>query len=100
MEASQHTPPGPAPSHAVRIMPGGPDAAYRPVRLRGTENRHKPIQKSHAKIGLLDGLPPPFAEAYQAWRAKLLVIARDWRQTKNQWVASCKSPMRNLLFMR
>src|SRR4051812_33173104 len=30
----------------------------RPVRLKGTENRHKAIQKSHAKVGLPNGLGP------------------------------------------
>jgi hypothetical protein len=31
-----------------------------PVRLTGTENRHKAIQKPHAKVGLLSGLRPSF----------------------------------------
>jgi transposase len=33
---------------------------YWPVRLRGTENRHKAIQKSHAEVGFLSGLRRPF----------------------------------------
>src|SRR5208337_1548787 len=32
-----------------------------PVRLRGTENRHKGFQKSHSEVGLRRGLRPPFA---------------------------------------
>jgi hypothetical protein len=31
----------------------------RPVRLSGTENRHKAIQKSHAEVGFLGGLIRP-----------------------------------------
>jgi hypothetical protein len=31
----------------------------RPVRLSGTENRHKAIQKSHAEVGFLGGLRRP-----------------------------------------
>ncbi len=32
-----------------------------PVRLRGTENRHKGFQKSPSEVGLRRGLRPPFA---------------------------------------
>ena len=38
----------------------GLTACLRPVRLSGTENRHKTIQKSHAEVGFLSGLRPPF----------------------------------------
>jgi hypothetical protein len=33
----------------------------RPVRLRGTENRHKGFQKSPSELGSRRGLSPPFA---------------------------------------
>jgi hypothetical protein len=35
-----------------------------PVRLRGTENRHKTLQKSRAEVRLLGGLRSPVLTAY------------------------------------
>src|SRR5271166_6188433 len=57
-----------------------------PVRLSGTENRHKAIQKSHAEVGFLSGLRPPFITVsgnVKSYRPRKL----RWRQISGErWV--------------
>jgi len=69
-----------------RLGPVGDD--YRPVRLSGTENRHKPIQKSHADIGFLRGLRPPLMTVSgneKSYRPRKL----RWRQVSGErWAMS------------
>ena len=61
---------------------------FRPVRLSGTENRHKAIQKSHAEVGFLSGLRPPFITASgseKSYRPRKL----RWRQISGErWAMS------------
>src|SRR3954468_24299585 len=57
----------------------GHKSARRPVRLSGTENRYKAIQKSHAEVGFLSGLRPPFSTvsgSEKSYRPRKL----RWRQ--------------------
>ena len=60
----------------------------RPVRLRGTENRHKAIQKSHAEVGFLSGLRPPsktVSGSEKSYRPRKL----RWRQISGErWAMS------------
>jgi hypothetical protein len=60
----------------------------RPVRLSGTENRHRAIQKSHAEVGFLSGLRPPFitvSGSEKSYRPRKL----RWRQISGErWAMS------------
>jgi hypothetical protein len=54
-----------------------------PVRLSGTENRHKAVQKSHAEVGFLSGLRPPFitvSGSEKSYRPRKL----RWRQISGE----------------
>jgi Lipocalin-like domain len=61
---------------------------HRPVRLSGTENRHKAIQKSHAEVGFLRGLRPPsttVSGSEKSYRPRKL----RWRQISGErWAMS------------
>ena len=55
----------------------------RPVRLSGTENRHKAVQKSHAEVGFLSGLRPPLitvSGSEKSYRPRKL----RWRQISGE----------------
>ncbi len=60
----------------------------RPVRLSGTENRHKAVQKSHAEVGFLSGLRPPLitvSGSEKSYRPRKL----RWRQISGErWAMS------------
>jgi magnesium-transporting ATPase (P-type) len=80
-------------------------AGARPVRLSGTENRHKAVQKSHAEVGFLSGLRPPFltvSGSEKSYRPRKLrwrqISGERWERSSsrtsmpsllNCWMASC-----------
>jgi hypothetical protein len=54
-----------------------------PVRLSGTEKRRKATQKSHAEVGFLSGLRPPFitvSGSEKSYRPRKL----RWRQISGE----------------
>jgi hypothetical protein len=65
----------------------------RPVRLRGTENRHKGFQKSPSEVGLRRGLRPPFATVSgraKSYRPRKLICRQISGET---WAISALSPL-------
>ena len=75
------------PEHAV-VLSIDEKCQIRPVRLSGTENRHKAIQKSHAEVGFLSGLRPPsntVSGSEKSYRPRKL----RWRQISGErWAMS------------
>ena len=65
----------------------------RPVRLSGTENRHKAIQKSHAKVGFLRGLRPPFMTVSGNRPLRMMCMSFDTRcnERESKWTQRAKS---------
>jgi len=64
---------------------------WRPVRLRGTESRHHAVRKSHAEIGFLSGLRPPFitvSGSEKSYRPRKVEMAPDqWEEVDDVVVA-------------
>jgi DNA transposition AAA+ family ATPase len=58
------------------------------VRLSGTENRHKAIQKSHAEVGFLSGLRPPFITAKEYRRFEEFCAACQ----RERYIGLCYGP--------
>jgi hypothetical protein len=87
------------------LIRAGHGARDWPVRLSGTENRHKAVQKSHAEVGFLSGLRPPFltvSGSEKSYRPRKLrwrqISGERWERSSsrtsmpsllNCWMASC-----------
>jgi hypothetical protein len=62
----------------------------RPVRLTGTENRHKAMQKSHAEVRFLGGLRSSVITVYRGVACGTERIRSPARAMQNWWV--CGTP--------